>query len=295
MRLAREQYPNIRVELVLLCVTFVIYSMVQLLLFTPADILALYGIERQFLLRVHYFVDCVCLGSASAALLAICGVFDHRRWSFYLFTAALFFGGGYLLLFTDTFIAGSVPEISEVSADMTTHIGIPRLVASIIVTGVGLTLVLNYRKVNSRNLQIQNFYAILAYVLFGANFIYGLHYAIPTLMIIKGVLFYMLVYYTLHNADALDPRRFLIVTRESRAIKKIRAVVVLFVNNRIGLDEANARIEKIVVQYKLDKSDDFNFSGDNALAHTSRSMGLSKARLGDVMRQHGIIGPVNNR
>lgn len=282
---AKGRYSNISGELYLYIALGIVFSVIQVLLFTPDEIKSYLGFSRSQVLVYYYVADTFCYAAGGFLLLSLCEIEDHRNWKVYILVAVLTAGGVYFALFGTGFVGELNPEKSSVSIKSNAYTFIPQVIAITIYLSVGISLINNYGRARSRQAQITNSYCIALFALFGINYIVGLWQATPLLMATRGIVFFIVVAYTLSDSDKFDIRQLLPGTRENGTSATIRQIYRHYANGKISYDEAVIRIEKQLVDYKLLKASDFEPNPQAMIRRGANSMGMSKGALKDVIKK----------
>lgn len=282
---AQGRYSDIKGELYLYIALGVVFSIFQILLFAPVEVTKFLNLSRSEILIYYYVTDTFCYAAGGFLLLSLCEIDDHRNWRIYSLIAALTAGGVYFAFFGGGFVGELNPTKSSVSIESNAYTIIPQVLAITIYVSVGASLIKNYGRTRSREAQIRNSYCIAIFAMFGLNYIVGLWQATPLLMATRGIVFFIVVAYTLSDSDKFDIRQLLPGTRENGTSATIRQIYRLYANEKISYDEAVIRIEKHLVDYKLLKASDFEPEAMAMIKRGADSMGMSKGALKDVIRK----------
>ncbi len=272
-------------------VLFTICSITQIFLFGPPELKTTFGMSDRSVIRAYYLFDGTSMATAAYLMMSVFNVRFHKHWSFLgaLMAAACFIA--YLLFFTSSLVGAERVDDGIILGSTAPFTIIPRIIAYGILAIVIIALLNTYRNANSDQVQIRNFYALAAFLVYDINYIVGLYYAIPLIMALKGILFFIIILLTLQDVLRFDIREYTPRTAERLTSAKLRKVYRQYIKEDIGHKEAVTEMEKALVEYKLNKISGFNATKASSLPAIAKSMKVSRSGLYDILKRLNIARP----
>lgn len=290
-------HEGIKAELLLFMAVFMIYSVVQILLFGPEHWAEFFGLERIIVIRFYYFWDVVGLVSGGYLLLSLFDQHFHKRWWIVAPLVGLITVAGYFVVLTDTMINGIRPgprgiiTLSAPSDFAYLGQGLVYLFTIAIVFGLFRT----YRLAKSNEAQIKNLYALGAAAIYDVSCLIGLHWSLPFLMASRGIIFYVVVLLIVQRNRFFDIRPVGAVTAEANTLREFARVFREYAAEEVGHRESLRRLERSMVAYKLEKITGFKEGGGSSLPEVAHSMDVKLSSLYDILKRLDLDKPPKQR
>lgn len=286
-------HTNIKPELMTFVFVFLIYSVLQILLFGPESWSSAIGLERIFVIRLYYLWDAISLISGGYLLLSMFNNRFHKR-PLVLVTASLLMGvGGYFLVFTPAMVDGIRPGprglITLSQGSEFVYLG--QMIAYIFTAGIIFGLFKSYRAAKSNQAQIKNVYALVAALIYDISCLVGLYLTFPLLMASRGIIFYVVVILILQRSRFFDIRPAAAVTSEASTLREFARTFMDYAAEDIGHRESLRRLERSMVAYKLDKITGFKEDNGSSLPQVAQSMDVKLSSLYDILKRLELDKP----
>jgi len=295
-----QEYNYIKVELTVFFAMFIASSVINLFIFAPQDFLSALNVPMGFVCRLYYIVDYFSTLVGAYLLLGMFQAKFHRSLPVVTLVILYFAICSFSVLFTDLHfqeIMVTKYMTLAVQVESDPFLIIPQILVLIPFTAVIYTLIRTYRNAQNNQHQIQNFYALIAFVLFDISYISsfwtGLDNPMPMAMATRGFFFFFVINLTLFNREIFDIRHITPRTAENDASIDLRRLFRYYSNEKIGHKEAIKEIEKVMVEYKITKTVGFKEEQGSALPIVANSMKISRSGLYDVLKRLGIATPSN--
>ncbi|GAB5452497.1 MAG: hypothetical protein Hals2KO_28250 [Halioglobus sp.] len=286
-------HQGIKTELLIFIAVFLIYSVVQILLFGPEPWAEAMGLERITVIRFYYFWDVVGLVAGGYLLLSLFNQDFHKRWWIVVPLVTLIGVGGYFVVMTDTMIAGIRPGprgIITLSAP-SDFAFLGQGLVYLFTLGIVFGLFRTYQLAKSNDAQIKNLYALVAAAIYDVSCLVGLHYSLPFLMASRGIIFYVVVLVIMQRNRFLDIRPVGAVTAEAKTMREISRAFRQYAAEEVGHRESMRRLERSMVAYKLGKITQFKDGAGSSLPQVAESMDVKLSSLYDILKRLDLDKP----
>lgn len=287
---------HLRSELLVFIGCFLLYSISQIFVFAPIAWSSSLGITRPLIVKTFYMLDGTCLIVSIYLMLSLLGYQMHK--SMWVRGAALSYVliGSYFLFATELFLSPVLPGQYSGVSGLGGGYGGPLVLLSRTVVFVCLIFVCYgiyrcYRAAQANELQIKSLYALLACFLYTSNCLFGLFKVLPMNIAVRGILFFVVVLILFSNNNLFDLRLSTPRTLENRTINRYRDIFLAYSNEKIHHREAMRAIEKLAVEYKLNKAKGFSPDLKSVISKAALSMGVNQNSIYNLLRKHDIELP----
>lgn len=286
-------HTNIRPELLAFVVVFLLYSVVQILLFGPESWGTAIGLERIYVIRVYYFWDAISLLAGGYLLLSMFSVRFHKRLPALVLLFSFVFVGGYFLVLTPAMVDGIRPGprgLITLSGGAE-YVFIGQAMVYIFTAAIVFGLYRGYQSAKSNVEQIKNIYALVAALIYAISCLVGLYLTFPILMASRGIIFYVVVVLILQRSRLFDIRPVAPVTIEAATLREITKIFRDYASEDVGHRQSVKLLERSMVAYKLRKVSGFKDDAGSSLPQVASSMDVKLSSLYDIMKRLDLEKP----
>ncbi|MFK7733423.1 MAG: hypothetical protein AB8B48_17520, partial [Pseudomonadales bacterium] len=288
-----QWHSDIKPELLIFVFMFMMYSLIQILLFGPEHWATAMHIERIFVIRLYYYWDATSLIAGGYLLLSMFGMRFHKRWPAMTFLLLFLVTIGYFTVFTNQLIDGVRPgprDIITLSAPAK-YAFLGQAMLYLFTLAIVIGLFRAYRSAKSNEAQIKNVYALAAALVYATSCLLGLHLAWPFLMATRGILFYVVVMLIVQRNSFFDIRPVAAVTAEANTLREFSKIFREYAGEDVGHRESLRRLERCMVAYKLEKVTGFKDGTGSSLPQVAQSMDVKLSSLYDILKRLELDKP----
>lgn len=288
-----QWHSDIKPELLIFVFMFLVYSLIQILLFGPEHLAQALYMERIFVIRLYYYWDAISLIAGGFLLLSMFGMRFHKSWPSLAGLTIFLITIGYFTVFTDQLIDMVRPGprgIITLSAPAK-YAFLGQGMLYVITLAIIIGLFRAYRSAKSNEAQIKNVYALAAALVYATSCLMGLHWAIPLLMATRGILFYVVVLLIVQRNSFFDIRPAAAITAEANTLREFSRVFREYAGEDVGHRESLRRLERSMVAYKLEKVTGFKEGNGSSLPQVAQSMDVKLSSLYDILKRLELDKP----
>ena len=249
------EFAHIKTELICYFLATVMYSILQVLVFAPSELLATFYLNDTVTVRIYLLVDLLNVLAAGYLLLSLFDVRWHKHLGFFALIGGYVAFSSYQFLFSDSLISTSA-QLGQMLVHVPSadggFLGIMWLLVAPTTLWV-LAIVSTYWSTRSTHTRMLNSLLLIAFVLLVANQIFNLLYTVPLVHCLHGIVFYTMLVLVVHRSGFFDIRIHLPGTLEQRMERRLNQHSQIYLNEKTSHDDFMLSVNRELLAYKLSK------------------------------------------